>query len=86
MASENNNSDYNKTRINLLKYLPEVYHSDTNRAVFENLFNRFLTKQEVEKVAGYIGKAILMQLLNVKSLNQLYTVKHINYNRFYIIK
>lgn len=50
-----NNSDYNKPRQNLVNLLPEVYRSDTNRALFENLFNRFLTKQETTKVAGYIG-------------------------------
>lgn len=50
------NSDYTKPRTNLFDLLPEVYKSDTNRTVFENLFNRFLTKQETEKVSGYIGE------------------------------
>lgn len=49
------NSDYTKPRTNLFDLLPEVYQSDTNRSVFENLFNRFLTKQETKRVSGYIG-------------------------------
>ncbi|MGI0075809.1 MAG: hypothetical protein ACREAU_00190 [Nitrosopumilaceae archaeon] len=51
------NSDYEKDkRTNLLNFLPEVYQSDTNRSVFENLFNRFLTKDNTERVTGYIGE------------------------------
>jgi hypothetical protein len=52
----NDNSDYKKPRTNLFEHLPEVYRSDTNKVVFENLFNRFLTKHEMEQVAGYVGK------------------------------
>ena len=50
------NSDYNKPRTNLFDLLPDTHKTDVNRSVFENLFNRFLTKSETEKVAGYIGK------------------------------
>jgi len=56
VSSRNDNSDYTKKSTNLFDLLPEVYHSDTSKAIFSNLFNRFLTKQEVQKVAGYIGE------------------------------
>lgn len=49
------NSDYEKVRTKLQNLLPQVLRSDINETVFENLMNRFLTKQEIEKVAGYIG-------------------------------
>ena len=49
-------SDYNKPRTNLLDYLPEVYNSDVNVSVMENLFNRFLTKPELTRVQGLIGR------------------------------
>ncbi len=42
--------------MDLVKYLPEPYQSDVNISLFGNLFNRFLSKQEIEKVAGYIGR------------------------------
>lgn len=51
-----NNTDYNKKFMDLYDALPEVYRSNTNRSTFYNLFNRFLTKQDVRKVAGYIGE------------------------------
>lgn len=49
------NSDYIKPRTRLDKLLPEVISSDTSRTVAENLFNRFLTKNETKRAAGYIG-------------------------------
>jgi hypothetical protein len=52
----NDNSDYNLPRTKLHELLPEPYLSDVNRSVFENLFNRFLTKPETRKVAGYVGE------------------------------
>ena len=55
MANENNKSDYTKPFMDLSKYLPEPYQSDVNASLFNNLFNRFLTKQEISKVSGYIG-------------------------------
>lgn len=51
-----NKSDYNKIRTNLLKFLPEVYDSEVNQSVFENMFNRFFTKAETKRVAGYVGQ------------------------------
>lgn len=54
--SNNDNSDYNLQRTQLHKLLPDPYDSDANSAIFENLFNRFLTKSETKRVAGYIGE------------------------------
>jgi len=51
-----NKTDYTKARMDLLKLLPEPMQSDVNLSLFDNIFNRYLTKQEVEKVAGYIGR------------------------------
>jgi len=51
----NNKTDYTKPRTDLLELLPEPLQSDVNLSLFNNVFNRYLTKQEIEKVAGYIG-------------------------------
>lgn len=56
MANENNKTDYNKYYMDLLKLLPQPYQSDVNISLFNNLFNRFLTKQEIDKISGYIGR------------------------------
>ena len=50
------NSDYDLPRTKMHELLPEPYDSEVNRAVFENLFNRFLTKTDTERVSGYIGQ------------------------------
>lgn len=50
-----NNSDYTKPRHNLYELIPEVYKSKTNKALFENSFNRFLTKTESQNIVGTIG-------------------------------
>jgi len=52
----NDKSDYNKVFMDLVKHLPETYLSDVNISLLDNLFNRFLTKQEIEKISGYIGR------------------------------
>ena len=49
------NTDNTKKFMDLFDLLPDVYKSNTNRSVFNMLFNRFLSKQDVKKVAGYIG-------------------------------
>jgi hypothetical protein len=49
-------SDYTKRRTDLFKLLPEVNQSDTNKGIFNNVFNRFLTKEELKRVAGYAGQ------------------------------
>lgn len=56
MTTTDPNSDYNTASTDLFQQLPEPYQSDTNRAVFSNLFNRFLSKTETEHVVGYIGQ------------------------------
>lgn len=61
------NSDYKKPRTNLVDLLPEVLRSGTNKAVFENIFNRFLTKPELQTVSGTVGK----KNLAAKTSNQL---------------
>lgn len=50
------NSDYKKPRTNLFEELPSVYQSDINRSLFENTFNRHLTKTDLTKVVGTVGK------------------------------
>jgi len=52
------NSDFNKKRTNLYDLLPEVYKSDTNKSVFENIFNRYLTKSEFESILGIVGQSV----------------------------
>jgi len=54
-VANNDNSDYNLPRTKLHELLVHPFDSNVNKSVFENLFNRFLTKQEIRKVAGYIG-------------------------------
>lgn len=58
------NSDYNKPRTNLYELLPEVLKSDVNKSVFENVFNRYLTKRELEYVEGYVGQGNPNALIN----------------------
>lgn len=52
-----NNSDYNKTRTNLLDVTNESYKSETNVSLIENTFNRMLTKDETVEISGVIGDA-----------------------------
>jgi len=51
-----NKTDYTKPRMDLVDLLPEPLRSDANLSIFNNIFNRYLTKQEIEKVSGYIGR------------------------------
>jgi len=53
-----NNSDYDLPRLNLFDLLPSVYQSNVNRSLLENLQNRFLTKKELVKVVGMIGRKL----------------------------
>lgn len=50
-----NKSDYKKPRINLNDYLPAYLQTETNLSLNETLFNRFLTKNEFDKIVGLIG-------------------------------
>ena len=49
-------SDYKLPRTKLHQLLPDPYRSDINQSLFENLFNRFLTKSEIKTIIGYIGQ------------------------------
>lgn len=86
MANGNNNSDYTKKHIDLFDLLPEVYKSDTNKAIFKNLFDRFLSKQETRKVAGYIGEGnpnavIRRQIEESTTHRQAFQLQPILYNK-----
>ena len=48
-------SDYRDPRTNLFELLPEVFQSETNEAVFEDVFNRYLSKPQIELVDGFVG-------------------------------
>lgn len=58
------NSDYTRLRTKLYDLVPEVFKSDTNRAVFGNLFDRYMTKQESTHAVGYVGRGNLSALTN----------------------
>ena len=80
------NSDYTKPYIKLFELLPEVYKSDTNKALFANLFGRYLTKQETERVAGYIGEgnpnAIVSRQIHEPTVHrQAFQLQPILYNK-----
>jgi hypothetical protein len=52
-----NNSDFKRPFSDLFELLPDVYQSQTNESVFRNVFNRYLSKPEIERVNGIIGQA-----------------------------
>lgn len=58
------NSDYKKPRTDLFNLLPEVFRSDVNKSVFENIFNRYLTKSELKRLDGSIGEVNPNSLIN----------------------
>jgi hypothetical protein len=58
------NSDYSRPRTNLYELLPEVFRSDVNKTTFENVFNRYLTKPELERVDGSVGEVNPNSLIN----------------------
>jgi len=51
-----NESDNTLPSTNFLKLIPEVIRSDLNVSLFENTFNRYLTKDNTVHVSGYIGQ------------------------------
>jgi hypothetical protein len=80
------NSDYTKPHTKLFELLPEVYQSDTNRSLFANLFDRYLTKQETSRVAGYVGQGnpnavVSRQIHEVDVHRQAYQLQPILYNK-----
>jgi len=81
-----NKTDYTKARMDLIKLLPEPLQSDVNLSLFDNIFNRYLTKQEVEKVAGYIGRgnpsALRSRQIHEQDVHrQAYQLQPIPYNK-----
>jgi len=48
-------SDHNEPQFDINGLLPEVYQSDVNQSVFSTAFNRHLTKDDTQRVAGFIG-------------------------------
>lgn len=57
-------SDHKKPQIDLTQYLPEVYRSEVNKDVFQNAFNRLLTKDDTTRIAGFIGEGNPQALRN----------------------
>ena len=56
MANNKNKSDYkNKTRTDLNKLIPAYVKDDTLETLNNNLFNRYLTKDETRHVVDLIG-------------------------------
>ena len=51
-------SDYRDPRTNLFELLPDVFRSQTNEAVFEDVFNRYLSNPQLELVDGYVGEPL----------------------------
>ncbi len=50
------NSDYTKPRTDLFTLLPNVLRTKVNKALLENVYNRYLTKTELVPAVGSIGK------------------------------
>ena len=57
-------SDHTKAQIDITQYLPEVYRSEVNQNVFQNAFNRLFTKDDTQRVAGFIGEGNPQALRN----------------------
>lgn len=51
------NSDYKKKHLNLNDFLPHVNKGDLLDSLNKNLFNRYLTKDEFDRIVGLIGDA-----------------------------
>lgn len=49
------NSDYKKKRLNINDLVPNVLQTSILKTINENVFNRFLTKPELEHVVGILG-------------------------------
>lgn len=50
-------SDHSKQSHNVNDLLPEVFRSDVNRSIYDMAFNRHLTKDDTQRVAGFIGES-----------------------------
>jgi len=81
-----NKTDYTKPRMDLVDLLPEPLRSDANLSIFNNIFNRYMTKQEIEKVSGYIGRgnpsALQSRRINESTVHrQAFQLQPIPYNK-----
>jgi hypothetical protein len=75
-----------KTRTNIIDLLPEVYRSSVNQTLFEASFNKFLTKDDTQHVAGYIGEgnpkaAVNRQLSEPTSHRQAFQLAPVMYTK-----
>jgi len=57
-----NTTDYTKNNINLFDMLPSRHKTNFNRSLFNNTFNRALTKTELTYVSGNIGNTTVNRL------------------------
>lgn len=48
-------SDHTQPQFDINQYLPEVYQSELNQSMYETVFNRHLTKDDTQRVAGFVG-------------------------------
>lgn len=53
MSNKSDNND--QPRTNIYELLPEVYRSNLNNSLFEDAYNRHLTKDDLVHVSGFIG-------------------------------
>lgn len=58
------NTDNKKPYTDLFDYLPEVNKSEINESFFQNALNRHLTKDDTERVSGYIGQSNPNAIIN----------------------
>ena len=77
-----NISDYSKSFTDIHDLLPTVYKSDVNKALAENVFNRFLTKTELKEVDGVIGTSSAPNRLPEPSIHrQTYQLQPLIHNK-----
>jgi hypothetical protein len=59
------NNDYKKNKVvDATRLLPHYIKTDILEGISDNIFNRFLTKKDFEKVNGYVGKETDRSILN----------------------
>lgn len=81
-----NTSDYNRANTDLFDLLPSVYQSDVSKSLLKQAFNRFLTKEEMVRVAGYIGQGnpsavIKRQIIEPTPHRQAYQLQPLLYSK-----
>lgn len=59
-----NFSDHTKPQTDIVSFIPEVYRSDVNQYVFENTFNKHLTKDDTVHVSGFVGQGNSQAIVN----------------------